>query len=85
MVHKLFIFNYFSYDSANYENRVNFYSNPEVNFGQIPTGNVENDNAKLIIQKRFLMAAVGKEQFSCSISGKIEKVIWLKKLVFILI
>jgi len=31
------------------------------------------------------MAAVGKEQFSCSISGKIKKVICLKKLVFILI
>ena len=56
----------FRYPDTNYNTRVNYYSNPNVNFGSIPTGDSNNKNAQLLIQRRFLMSAVGNEATTCS-------------------
>jgi len=66
---KIKIKTHLRYPDPNYNNRVNYYSNPSVNFGSIPTGDSNNNNAQLLIQRRFLMSAVGNEATTCSVSG----------------
>jgi hypothetical protein len=58
----------FSYDAPGYSTRVNYYSssNPVVKYNSISTGNSNNDNAALLISKRFLMSNVGNEALACS-------------------
>lgn len=61
-----FILATFRYADNNYQNRVNWYSNPNIKYSGIPTGDVSNNNAQNLIQRRFLMSAVGNEAISCT-------------------
>jgi len=54
-----------AYNAAGYSNRVNYYSNPDVSFNGIPTGDAQNNNAKLLSERRFLMANVGDKSMAC--------------------
>ena len=53
------------YAATGYNTRLNYYSNPAISVGGIPTGNITDDNADLLTQRRFLMAAVGDESLAC--------------------
>jgi hypothetical protein len=59
---------YYRYPATNYDTRVNYFSNPNVNFNSIPTGDSSNYNAQLLVQRRFLMAAVGNEAVACPVT-----------------
>jgi len=48
------------------EQRVNYYSNPWVNYKNSPTGTLKNDNAKTLGDNRFLAAAIGDESMRCN-------------------
>jgi hypothetical protein len=48
---------------------VNYYSSASVKYNNIPTGDANNTNALLLIQRRFLMQAVGNEASTCSSSA----------------
>lgn len=54
-----------AYTADGYDKRVNYYSSPGLTFQSIPTGTAEDDNAKLLMERRFLMAAVGDESMGC--------------------
>jgi len=58
-----------AYGARGYYNRVNYYSNPNVSFNNVPTGDANNNNAKVLTERRFLMANVGDESMSCSFAG----------------
>ena len=47
--------------------RINYYSssNPAVTYFGIKTGNADNDNRNLLVNRRFEMAAVGDEKVAC--------------------
>jgi hypothetical protein len=65
----------FRYTNPNYSTRINYYSssNPLVKYNTYATGNVNNDNAALLIENRFAMASVGNEGLSCSAAGVVSK------------
>ena len=44
--------------------RVNYYSSSNVTYKNMPTGDANNDNAKLLSDRRFVMAAVGDDSSS---------------------
>ena len=72
------------YNDSNYASRVNYYSSadPTVTFNGIATGNELNDNQKVLIQRRFEMAAVGPEDGTCiEITGKTLCLVLGKKLI----
>ena len=50
--------------------RVNHYSNPDVNYNGIPTGNWKTNNAKVIFNNRFAMAASGGEENNCTLTSE---------------
>jgi len=54
-----------AYNAEGYTERVNYYSNPNVSFKGIPTGDADSNNAKLLTERRFLMANVGNESMAC--------------------
>jgi len=54
-----------AYNSAG-EQRVNYYSNPNVNFQGYATGTSTNDNARTLTEARFAAAAIGDESEKCS-------------------
>ncbi len=64
------------YPDPNYNNRLNYYSTTTVKFNNIPTGDVNNNNALLLTQRRFLMQAVGNEGTSCG--GPVGKIMLVK-------
>jgi hypothetical protein len=64
------------YPDPNYNNRLNYYSSSTIRFNNIPTGDVNNNNALLLIQRRFLMQAVGNEGTACG--GAIGKSMFVK-------
>ena len=51
--------------SSSGELRVNYYSNPAVNFQGVPTGTASNDNARTLTEARFAAAAIGSESEKC--------------------
>jgi hypothetical protein len=58
----------FSYYADGYYTRLNYYSSSNILFqGIYPTGNNATDNAGLLMDRRFLMAAVGDESMSCTL------------------
>jgi hypothetical protein len=60
-----------SYPDPNYNTRVNYYSSPDIADNYIPTGDVNNNNAALLVQRRLQMQAVGNEATACPAeSGK---------------
>jgi len=54
------------YPSGKYENVINYYSNPKVLYKGVATGTKTQDNARVIKENRFAMAAVGDESGTCS-------------------
>jgi hypothetical protein len=58
------------YTATGYETRINFYSGVDSAFDGVPTGNVDNNNADLIAERRFLMAGVGQEAMGCDAWGQ---------------
>ena len=55
-----------AYDEAGNATRINYYSSPTFLYqGTFPTGNGTTDVAGLLIQRRFIMAAVGNESMTC--------------------
>jgi hypothetical protein len=48
------------------ETRVNYYSNPDVDYRRFPTGNSRNDNARVLTDVRFATARIGNEKMSCN-------------------
>ena len=65
------------YPDPNYGTRINYYSSssPTVRFNSIATGNTANDNQALIMERRFLMAAVGNEATACPSTTAVGKII----------
>jgi len=59
-----------AYPAQGYNTRINYYSNPSVSFRGFPTGEAITNNAKVLIDRRFLMAGVGDESLSCTSSGQ---------------
>ena len=59
-----------SYHDPNHRRRVNHYSNPDVSYNGNPTGKWTSNNAKVIINNRFAMAASGREESNCKSTGK---------------
>lgn len=55
----------FSYPNAGYSERVNYYSNPDVNFNGNPSGTNNDNNARVIRENRFDQAARGDESGTC--------------------
>jgi len=54
------------YPSGKYEKVINYYSNPKVLYKGVATGTKLQDNARVIKENRFAMAAVGDESGTCS-------------------
>ena len=57
-----------AYNAAGHSTRVNYYSNPSMNypFSQTATGVVDlSDNARVITQNRFAFASLGNETAAC--------------------
>ena len=65
----------YSYPDPNYSTRINYYSSssPTVRFNNIATGNTANDNQALLMERRFLMAAVGNEATACPSATAVGK------------
>ena len=65
----------FSYPTTGYDTRIIYYSSSSatVRFNSIATGNIENDNQALLLEKRFLMSAVGNEQTACPAATPVGK------------
>jgi len=59
-----------SYLFIGYNTRINYYSNPAVSYKNIPTGETGANNAGVLTERRFLMAAVGDESLSCNLVRK---------------
>jgi len=59
-----------SYLFIGYNTRINYYSNPAVSYKNIPTGETGTNNAGVLTERRFLMAAVGDESLSCNLVRK---------------
>lgn len=53
-----------AYTAKGYSTRVNYYSSSNVTYKDMPTGDANNDNAKLLSDRRFVMAAVGDDSSS---------------------
>ena len=60
------------YAFPNHQFRRNFYSNsrPEITFGGDKLGNADNDNARVINERRFVIEALGDEKGACPTSGR---------------
>ncbi len=57
-----------AYYNQNYANRVNRYSSPSVFYNGVATGSATKDNARVLTEVRFLMAAEGDESLTCETS-----------------
>ena len=57
-----------AYNTAG-EKRVNYYSNPKVNYQGYPSGTYENDNARALTENRFAAANIGDESETCTVSS----------------
>ena len=60
-----------AYSNPSHRIRINHYSNPDVSFEGNPTGTWKSNNAKVIIDNRFAMAASGGEERKkiCQLTG----------------
>jgi hypothetical protein len=55
-----------SYPRSGYYTQVLHYSNPNVLYaGTYPTGTALNNNARILTENRFVIAAIGNEQETC--------------------
>lgn len=55
----------YRYSAPGHGERVNYYSNPDVNFNDYPTGTINDDNARVFTHNRFDQAARGDESGTC--------------------
>ena len=71
----MLFFQIFRYADQDYATRINYYSSSSatVRFNYTTTGNKENDNQALIMERRFLMAAVGNESTICPSTIPVRK------------
>jgi len=60
-----------AYSADGHKRRVNYYSNPNVTLTLTgtPTGSTLENNARVLIENRFAMAAIGDESISCNPPG----------------
>jgi len=56
-----------AYKKAGYVKKANYFSNPNVSYKGYVTGTENNNNARVIRENRFGMAAVGDESGTCSV------------------
>ena len=57
------------YEAKRHRQEINYYSNPDVKFKNVPTGvKGKADSARLITEHRFVIAGVGDESEKCSIN-----------------
>ena len=62
---KFKLFSY-RYDADGYSTRVNYYSSSTILYqGKVATGDANTDVAGLLVERRFIMAAVGNESMTC--------------------
>lgn len=62
-----------AYPASGHRNRVNYFSSPSIQYaGERPTGDFDNDNARVLTITRFRQAAVGDESRNPS-AGDVEK------------
>jgi hypothetical protein len=54
-----------AYPDEGYITRINHYSNPAISFFNIPTGELDSNNAQVMTERRFIMAGVGDESLAC--------------------
>ena len=59
-----------AYSAPNHRLRVNHYSSKDVSYNGNPTGNWKTNNAKVIFNNRFAMAASGGEENNCTLTSK---------------
>jgi len=59
-----------AYTAQGYSTRINYYSNPSVSYRNVPTGDAVTNNAKVLTERRFIMAGVGDESLQCTSTGK---------------
>merc|ERR1712179_178512 len=56
-----------AYNADGHKTRVNYLSNPRVEYKGYPTGDADSaDNARVVKENRFLMADIGNESKSCN-------------------
>jgi len=55
------------YPAEGYNTRINYYSNPAISYNNVPTGKASANNAGVLTERRFLMAAVGDESLTCDL------------------
>ena len=56
-----------AYNADGHKTRVNFMSNPNVDYKGYPTGNAAHaDNARVVTENRFAMADIGDESGACN-------------------
>ena len=55
-----------AYNADGHKTRVNYLSNPNVEYKGYPTGEADADNARVVKENRFLMADIGDESQSCT-------------------
>ena len=55
-----------AYNADGHKTRVNYLSNPDVEYRGYPTGDADRaDNARVVTENRFLMADIGDEAHGC--------------------
>ena len=59
-----------AYSAPNHRLRVNHYSSKDVSYNGNPTGNWKTNNAKVIFNNRFAMAASGGEENNCTLTSE---------------
>ena len=59
-----------AYSAPNHWLRVNHYSSKDVSYNGNPTGNWKTNNAKVIFNNRFAMAASGGEENNCTLTSE---------------
>ena len=66
---------YFRYPHQYYRTRVNYFSTSDssVTYDGTPTGDISRDNARVLREKRFVMAAIGNEFRECPNLGNLFK------------
>ena len=57
-----------AYNNDGHKTRVNYLSNPRVEYKGYSTGDADSaDNARVVKENRFLMADIGDESKSCNV------------------
>jgi len=54
-----------AYKATGHATRINYYSNPNVMFQDLPTGTQQANNADILIRNRFFLSAIGDESEEC--------------------